>query len=60
MEAGRQNLKRLLYTAEFKREVIWCTEEKGNHKAAALFGADESNVRLWQKHKAVISACEAS
>jgi hypothetical protein len=46
--------------AKFKREVIWCAEEKGNRKAVAIFGADESNVRLWQKHKTAISGCEAS
>jgi len=45
--------------AKFKREVIRCTEDKGNRKAAAIFGVDESNVRLWRKHKAVISGCEA-
>jgi transposase-like protein len=44
--------KRLSHTAKFKREVIQCTEENGNRKAAAIFGVDESNVRLWQKHKA--------
>jgi transposase-like protein len=46
---GCQKSKRLSYTAKFKREVIQCTEEKGNRKAAAIFGVDESNVRLWQK-----------
>jgi hypothetical protein len=51
MEEGRQKSKRLSYTAKFKREVIWCAEEMGNHKAAAIFGVDESNVRLWRKHK---------
>jgi hypothetical protein len=60
MEEGRQKSKRLLYTTKFKREVIWCTEEKGNRKADAIFGIDESYVRLWRKHKAVISGCEAS
>jgi len=45
---------------KFKHEVIWCADEKGNHKAAAIFRVDESNVRLWQKHKTVISRCEAS
>jgi hypothetical protein len=25
-----------------------------------MFGVDESNIRLWQKHKAAISGCEAS
>jgi hypothetical protein len=29
--------------------------ENGNRKAAAISGVDESNVRLWQKHKAAIS-----
>jgi transposase-like protein len=60
MEEGRQKSKRLSYKAKFKREVIRCAEEKGNCKAAAIFGVDESNVRVWQKHKAVISGCEAS
>jgi hypothetical protein len=27
--------------AKFKREVIRCAEEKGNRKAAAIFGVDE-------------------
>jgi len=60
MEEGRQKSKRLSYTVNFKLEVIRCTEDKGNCKAAAIFGVDESNVRLWQKHKAAISGCEAS
>jgi len=60
MAEGRQKSKRLSYTAKFKREVIRCTEDKGNSKAAAIFGVDESNVRLWRKNKAVISGCEAS
>jgi transposase-like protein len=60
MEEGHQKSKRLSYTAEFKREVIWCAEDKGNRKAAAIFGVDESNVRLWRKHKAAMSRCEAS
>jgi hypothetical protein len=38
-----RNLK-VLYMAKFKREVIRCTEEKGNRKATAIFGVDESNV----------------
>ena len=38
--------------AKFKREVIRCAEENGNRKAAAIFGVDESNVRLWRKHNA--------
>jgi hypothetical protein len=60
MEEGRQKSKRLSYTAKLKHEVIRCAEEKGNRKAAAIFGVDESNVRLWQKHKAAMSECEAS
>jgi transposase-like protein len=44
MEEGCQKSKRLSYTAEFKREVIWCTEKKGKRKVAAIFGVDESNV----------------
>jgi transposase-like protein len=60
IEEGCQKSKRLSYIAKFKREVIRCAEEKGNHKAAEIFGVDESNVRLWRKHKAVISECEAS
>jgi len=59
MEEGHQKSKRLSYTAKFKLEVIRCTEDKGNRKAAAIFVVDESNVRLWQKHKAAISGCEA-
>jgi transposase-like protein len=60
MEEGLQKYKRLSYTAKFKREVIRCAEDKRNRKAAAIFGVDESNVRLWRKHKAAISGCEAS
>ena len=59
-EEGCQKSKRLSYTAKFKREVIRCTEEKGNRKAAAVFGVDESNVWLWRKHKTAIGGCEAS
>jgi hypothetical protein len=51
MEEGRQKSKRLSYTAKFKREVIRCAEEKGNRKAAAIFGVNESNVRLWRKQR---------
>jgi hypothetical protein len=46
--------------AKFKSEVIRCAEEKGNRKAAVMFGVDESNIRLWRKHRAAISGCEAS
>jgi hypothetical protein len=60
MEEGSQKSKRLSYTAKFKCEVIRCAEQKGNRKAAAVFGVDESNIRLWWKHKAAISGCEAS
>jgi len=60
MEERRQKSKRLSYTAKFKCEVIRYAEDKGNGKAAAIFGVDESNVRPWRKHKAAISGCEAS
>jgi hypothetical protein len=60
MEEGCQKSKRLSYTAKFIREVIRCAEEKGNYKAAAIFGVDESNARLWRKHKTAISGCEIS
>jgi len=46
--------------AKFNREVIQCAEDKGNRKAAAIFGVDERNVRLWRKYKAAIGGCEAS
>jgi hypothetical protein len=29
---------------KFKHEVIWCAEDKGNRRAAAIFGVDESNI----------------
>jgi DUF438 domain-containing protein len=60
MEEGNQKSKRLSYMAKFKREVIRCAEEKGNRKAATIFEVNESNVRLWRKHNAAISGCEAS
>jgi hypothetical protein len=60
MEEGRQTSKSLSYITKFKREVIWCAEEKGKCKAAAIFGVDESNIRLWRKQKTVISRCKAS
>jgi hypothetical protein len=53
-------LKRISYMAKFKLEVVRCTEEKGNCKGAAIFGVDESNIQLCQKHKSVISECEVS
>jgi hypothetical protein len=59
MEEGCQKSKRLSYTAKLKHEVIWYAE-KGNRKAVAIFGVDESNVQLWQKHKTVSVGCEAS
>jgi hypothetical protein len=43
MEEGCQKTKRLSYTAKLKREVIRCAE-KGNCKATAIFGVDESNI----------------
>ena len=60
MEEGRQKSKRLSYTAKLKREIIRCTEEKENHKAAAIFGVNESNIRLWRKRNASIGGREAS
>jgi hypothetical protein len=44
IEEGCQKSNRLSYMAKFTCEVIRCTEEKGNCKAAAIFGVDESNV----------------
>jgi hypothetical protein len=44
MEEGCQESKRLLYTAKYKCEVIRCAEEKGNRKAAAIFGVNECSV----------------
>jgi transposase-like protein len=49
MEVGCQKSNRLSYTAKFKHEVIGCAEEKGDRKAAAIFGVNESNIRLWRK-----------
>jgi hypothetical protein len=51
---GTPEIKKAIITAKFKREVIRCAEEKGNCKAAAISGVNESNVRLWLKHNAVI------
>jgi hypothetical protein len=31
--------------AKFKCQIVRCTGKKGNHKAAANFGDDESNYR---------------
>jgi hypothetical protein len=44
MEDVHQKSRRLSYTAKFKHEVVWCVEEKGNHKTTAIYGVDESNV----------------
>jgi hypothetical protein len=60
MEEGHQKSRRLSHTPKFKHKVIWWAEEKGNRKAAAIFGVDEKNVLRWWKHKAVISGCKAS
>jgi hypothetical protein len=43
---------------KFKREVVRCTQEK--RESAAILGVDESNIRLWQKHKVAINEWEAS
>jgi hypothetical protein len=58
MEDGLQKSKRLSYKAKFKCEAVRCSKEKANHKAAAIFGLDESSAQLWQKHNTVISKCE--
>jgi hypothetical protein len=60
VEEEHQKPKRLSYTAKFKREIIHCTEDKGNRKATAIFGVNESNVQLCRKHKLSISGCEAA
>jgi hypothetical protein len=60
MEEGCQKSEGLSYMAKFKREIIRFTEETGKHKSAEIFEVDESSIQLWQKHKAVISECEAS
>jgi hypothetical protein len=60
MEESYQKSKRISYSAKFRHEVVQCAQQKGNHKPAAIFGVYESNVRVWQKHKAAISECEAS
>jgi len=39
---------------------LFGAEEKGNRKASAVFAVDESNVRLWRKHKTAIGRCEAT
>jgi hypothetical protein len=59
MEDGRQKSKRLSFMAKFKSEVIRCAE-KGNCIDAAIFGVDESKVRLWRKHNAAVNWCEES
>jgi hypothetical protein len=53
MEEGCQKSKRLSYMARVKCDVQ-CAEEKGNHKAAAVFSVIENNIRLWGKHKPII------
>jgi hypothetical protein len=55
IEERRQKSKRLSYTPKFKRS--YSMRREGDHKAAAIFGVDESNVR---KRNAAISWCEAS
>ena len=55
-----RNLKDYHVRQSSNVKLIRCAEDKGNRKAAAIFGVDESNVRLWRKHKAAFSGCEAS
>jgi hypothetical protein len=57
VEEGCQKSKTIICGEVY---TIRCAEEKGNCKAAAILGVDESNVRLWRKHKAAISGCEVS
>jgi hypothetical protein len=54
IEEKRQKSNRLSHTEKFICEVIQCAV-KGNHKDAAIFGVDESKVRMWRKHNAAIS-----
>jgi hypothetical protein len=39
---------------------LFGVQEKGNRKAAAIFGVDEWYVCLWWKHKAAISGDKVS
>jgi hypothetical protein len=57
---GCQKSKTLPHTAKFKREVVQCAEEKGNHKAVVIFRVDKSSIQLGQIHEAVISKCDVS
>jgi hypothetical protein len=41
---GMPEYKRLSYMEKFEHEGIRFAEEKGNRKAAAIFGLDESNI----------------
>jgi hypothetical protein len=43
MDEGCQKSK-TIYTVNFKCEAIQCAEGKGNHRASAIFGVNESNV----------------
>jgi hypothetical protein len=47
MEEGWQKSTILPYTAKFKCEFVWCTEEKGDRKTTAILGVDENNVSLF-------------
>jgi hypothetical protein len=60
MEKGCLKSKRLSHTAKLKREVTQCAEENGNRKAAAIFGVDESNVRLWSQRSAGVRRHEGN
>jgi hypothetical protein len=57
MDEGSQKSKTISHMAKIKCEVVRCAEKR-NHKATAVFGADESNAQLWRKHKAAISECK--
>jgi hypothetical protein len=60
MEEGCAKSRVWPYTAKFKCECVWCTEQKGNRNATAIFGVDVSNIQVGGKHKAAISECEVS
>jgi hypothetical protein len=37
MEEECQKSEKLSYMAKLRREVVWCAEQKGNCKGAAIF-----------------------
>ena len=57
MEEGARNLKDYHIRQSSNVKLFGAQRIR---ETAAIFGVDESNVRLWRKHKAAISGCEAS